>query len=191
MASVITPLRGPALPVHDADATWNNLTVAIGHARSHDDAPRLSPAVAFTAVVVAVVSSFPKIQRIPVGPMCRREVMRRLAPADPPPIALTGGPALPKGPHKATAPSRAWPARRQTNVIVPRRKRAGGVGGPGGGGTGGGAVGAGPHTQAADAGGAHHGIRAFAATVVHIYCWSREFEKTWRPSRPASKNFPA
>ena len=59
---------------------------------------RSIPAVAFTAVVVAVVMFVPEDPESASRPEVSVASERRLAPSDPPTIALTGGTALPTGP---------------------------------------------------------------------------------------------
>ena len=96
--SVITPAAPePGVPVHDADATLNNLTVALA-TPVPTTTRRSIPAVAFTAVVVAVVMFVPEDPENPSRPDVSVASERRLAPSDPPTIALTGGGALPAGP---------------------------------------------------------------------------------------------
>jgi hypothetical protein len=105
--SVITPMAPePGVPVHDADATLNSFTVALA-TPVPTTTRRSIPAVAFTAVVVAVVMFVPDDPENTSRPDVSVASERRLAPSDPPTIALTGGAALPAGPAKSAGTSRA------------------------------------------------------------------------------------
>ncbi|SRR5579864_1778481 len=116
--SVITPAAPePGVPLHEADATLNSFTVALATPVPTIIRRRI-PAVAFTAVVVAVVMLLPDDPASTGRPDVSVERARRFAPSDPPTSALTCGAVLPAGPAYSAGKLFAWLARSNA-VTVP------------------------------------------------------------------------
>ena len=96
--SVTTPAAPePGVPLHDADATLNNLIVALATPVPTTMRRRM-PVVAFTVVVAAAVILVPDDPASTGRPAVSVESVRRFDPSDPPTIALTTGAVLPAGP---------------------------------------------------------------------------------------------